>query len=105
MYEFLYRAISDYVDLYKNKDEDYEYSVPVGAVAQNGTTKVWLDKIFLVNFNWKYFSLQSQWCQQNPWNPMDRDPTVFQWDLEPEHQSPQAPMEVLADIKRGGATL
>ena len=49
MYEFLYRAISDYVDLYKNKDEDYEYSVPVGAVAQNGTTKVWLDKIFKVN--------------------------------------------------------
>ena len=36
---------------------------------------------------------------------MDQDPTVFQWDLEPEHQSPQAPMEVLADIKRGGATL
>ena len=43
MYEFLYRAISDYVDLYKNKDEEYEYSVPVGvvqAVQANGTTKV-----------------------------------------------------------------
>ena len=40
MYEFLYRAISDYVDLYKNKDEEYEYSVPVGAVPNNGTTKV-----------------------------------------------------------------
>lgn len=42
MYEFLYRAISDYVDLYKNKDEEYEYSVPVGvvqAVQANGTTK------------------------------------------------------------------
>ena len=40
MYEFLYRAISDYVDLYKNKDEEYEYSVPVGVVQANGTTKV-----------------------------------------------------------------
>jgi len=39
MYEFLYRAISDYVDLYKNKDEEYEYSVPVGVVQANGTTK------------------------------------------------------------------
>ena len=40
MYEFLHRAISDYVDLYRNKDEEYEYSVPVGAVQANGTTKV-----------------------------------------------------------------
>ena len=32
--------MSDYVDLYKNKDEDYDYSVPVGAVTNNGTTKV-----------------------------------------------------------------
>ena len=39
-YEFLYRAVSDYVDLYKNKEEDYDYSVPVGAVTNNGTTKV-----------------------------------------------------------------
>jgi len=39
MYEFLYRAISDYVDLYKNKDEEYEYSVPVGTVPNSGTTK------------------------------------------------------------------
>ena len=39
LYEYLYRAISDYVDLYRNKDEEYEYSVPVGA-ANNGTTKV-----------------------------------------------------------------
>jgi len=38
LYEYLYRAISDYVDLYRNKDEEYEYSVPVGA-ANNGTTK------------------------------------------------------------------
>merc|ERR1719411_1028844 len=38
-YEFLYRAVSDYVDLYKNKEEDYDYSVPVGAVTNNGTTK------------------------------------------------------------------
>jgi protein tyrosine phosphatase len=29
-YEFVYRAISDYVDMYMNKDEEYEYSVPVG---------------------------------------------------------------------------
>ena len=40
MYEFLYRAISDYVDLYNSKDAEYEYSVPVGAVQANGTTKV-----------------------------------------------------------------
>jgi len=40
LYEFVYRAISDYVDLYRNKDEEYEYSVPVGTVAaSNGTTK------------------------------------------------------------------
>ena len=35
----MYRAISDYVDLYRNKDEEYEYSVPVGAVNNSGTTK------------------------------------------------------------------
>lgn len=39
LYEYLYRAISDYVDLYRNKDEEYEYSVPIGAVTNNGTTK------------------------------------------------------------------
>lgn len=39
LYEFVYRAISDYVDLYRNKDEEYEYSVPVGAATNNGTTK------------------------------------------------------------------
>ena len=39
LYEFVYRAISDYVDLYRNKDEEYEYSVPVGAVNNSGTTK------------------------------------------------------------------
>jgi hypothetical protein len=38
-YEFVYRAIADYVDLYRNKDEEYEYSMPVGAVTNNGTTK------------------------------------------------------------------
>ena len=38
-YEFVYRAISDYVELYMNKEEEYEYSVPVGAI-QSGTTKV-----------------------------------------------------------------
>jgi len=41
-YEFLYRAVSDYVDLYKNKDEDYDYSLPVGAVTHSGTSKVTL---------------------------------------------------------------
>ena len=35
----MYRAIADYVDLYMNKEEEYEYSVPVGLV-NNGTTKV-----------------------------------------------------------------
>jgi len=39
LYEYLYRAISDYVDLYRNRDEEYEYSMPVGAVTNNGTTK------------------------------------------------------------------
>jgi len=39
LYEFVYRAISDYVDLYRNKDEEYEYSVPVGTTTNNGTTK------------------------------------------------------------------
>ena len=38
-YEFVYRAIADYVDLYMNKEEEYEYSVPVGTL-NNGTTKV-----------------------------------------------------------------
>ena len=27
-------------DIYRNKDEEYEYSVPVGAATNNGTTKV-----------------------------------------------------------------
>jgi len=31
-YKFIYRAISDYVDLYRSRDEEYEYSVPVNAV-------------------------------------------------------------------------
>ena len=31
-YKFIYRAISDYVDLYRNKDDEYAYSVPVNAV-------------------------------------------------------------------------
>ncbi len=35
----MYRAIADYVDLYMNKEEEYEYSVPVGTL-NNGTTKV-----------------------------------------------------------------
>ena len=39
-YEFVYRAISDYVDLYMNKDEEYEYSVPVGHHLNTGTAKV-----------------------------------------------------------------
>jgi hypothetical protein len=38
-YEYVYRAIADYVDLYMNKEEEYEYSVPVGTL-NNGTTKV-----------------------------------------------------------------
>jgi len=41
-YKFIYRAISDYVDLYRNKDEEYEYSVPVNAVnggANKSTSK------------------------------------------------------------------
>jgi hypothetical protein len=36
----VYRAIADYVDLYMNKEEEYEYSVPVGTTVNNGTTKV-----------------------------------------------------------------
>ncbi len=35
-YKFIYRAISDYVDLYRSKDEEYDYSVPVNAVLANG---------------------------------------------------------------------
>ena len=35
----MYRAISDYVELYMNKEEEYEYSVPVNNI-NNGTTKV-----------------------------------------------------------------
>ena len=32
-YKFIYRAISDYVDLYRNKDDDeYAYSVPINSV-------------------------------------------------------------------------
>merc|ERR1719323_2048942 len=31
-YKFIYRAISNYVDLYRNKDDEYAYSVPVNAV-------------------------------------------------------------------------
>ncbi len=31
-YKFIYRAMSDYVDLYKSKDEEYDYSVPVNSV-------------------------------------------------------------------------
>ena len=31
-YKFIYLAISDYVDLYRNKDDEYAYSVPVNAV-------------------------------------------------------------------------
>ena len=50
MYEFLHRAISDYVDLYKNKEEDYDYSVPVGAVTNNGTTKVTVTPHSLTEF-------------------------------------------------------
>ena len=39
-YKFIYRAISDYVDLYRNKDDEYAYSVPVNAVnAAAGTLK------------------------------------------------------------------
>ena len=37
LYEFVYRAISDYVELYSSRDEEYEYSVPVGAMVNNGT--------------------------------------------------------------------
>lgn len=33
-YKFIYRAISDYVDLYRNKDDEYAYSVPVNSVNQ-----------------------------------------------------------------------
>ena len=54
-YEFLYRAVSDYVDLYKNKEEDYDYSVPVGAVTNNGTTKVNKTHTAQRNFNWMSF--------------------------------------------------
>ena len=37
-YKFIYRAISDYVDLYRNKDDDeYAYSVPVNSVNNGGT--------------------------------------------------------------------
>jgi len=39
LYEFVYRAISDYVELYSSRDEEYEYSVPVGAMVNNGTAK------------------------------------------------------------------
>ena len=42
----MYRAISDYVDLYMNKDEEYEYSVPVGHHLNTGTAKV---NIFLLH--------------------------------------------------------
>ena len=35
----MYRAISDYVELYSSRDEEYEYSVPVGALGNTGTTK------------------------------------------------------------------
>ena len=36
-YKFIYRAISDYVDLYRNKDDDeYAYSVPVNSVNNGG---------------------------------------------------------------------
>jgi hypothetical protein len=32
-YKFIYRAISDYVDLYTSKDdEEYQYSIPVNSV-------------------------------------------------------------------------
>ena len=32
-YKFIYRAISDYVDLYRSKDdEEYQYSIPVNSV-------------------------------------------------------------------------
>ena len=32
-YRFIYRAISDYVDLYRSKDdEEYQYSIPVNSV-------------------------------------------------------------------------
>ena len=31
-YKFIYRAMSDYIELYKSKDEEYEYSVPVNSV-------------------------------------------------------------------------
>lgn len=37
-YKFIYRAIADYVDLYRNKDDEYAYSVPVNAVNGNATT-------------------------------------------------------------------
>ncbi len=43
----MYRAIADYVDLYMNKEEEYEYSVPVGTL-NNGTTKVGLHYTFLI---------------------------------------------------------
>ena len=37
-YKFIYRAISDYVDLHRNKDDDeYAYSVPVNSVNNGGT--------------------------------------------------------------------
>lgn len=36
-YEFVHRAIADYVELYMNKEEEYEYSVPVGTMGTLGT--------------------------------------------------------------------
>ena len=101
MYEFLYRAISDYVDLYKNKDEEYEYSVPVGTVPNNGTTKV--INFIIWNGTWfnvllSFSSRPSQSSQPNPWNPMDRVPTVFQLDQMEQELLDQDRTQVLADI-------
>ena len=31
-YKFIYRAMSDYIELYKSKEEEYDYSVPVNSV-------------------------------------------------------------------------
>ena len=31
-YRFIYSAISEYVELYRSKDEEYAYSVPVNAM-------------------------------------------------------------------------
>ena len=39
-YTFVYRAISDYVDLYRNKDDEYAYSVPINSVNSNGGTLI-----------------------------------------------------------------